>query len=289
MSAAYTAPEALQEACTRLAALGPQARMLAGGTDLIVQMKSGRVSPAEVIDLKRLPGLIGITQDDEGFLIGAATPCVQIAQHAGLRAAWPGLVEAASLIGSAQVQGRASLGGNLCNASPAADSVPALIAVGAQCLIAGPGGERVLPVAQLQAGPGRNHLAPGEILRALRIPAAQARQADAYLRLIPRTEMDIAVVGAAVCLQRSDNGHDIASLTLALGAVAPTAVLVTVPSVVGRPLDDTSLEALASAARAACKPINDKRGTAAYRVRVAGVLAQRAARIAWQRSEGVRS
>jgi len=289
MSAAYTAPEALQEACTRLAALGPQARMLAGGTDLIVQMKSGRVSPAEVIDLKRLPGLIGITQDDEGFLIGAATPCVQIAQHAGLRAAWPGLVEAASLIGSAQVQGRASLGGNLCNASPAADSVPALIAVGAQCLIAGSGGERVLPVAQLQAGPGRNHLAPGEILRALRIPAAQARQADAYLRLIPRTEMDIAVVGAAVCLQRGDNGHDIASLTLALGAVAPTAVLVTVPSVVGRPLDDTSLEALASAARAACKPINDKRGTAAYRVRVAGVLAQRAARIAWQRSEGVRS
>lgn len=289
MSAAYTAPEALQEACTRLAALGPQARMLAGGTDLIVQMKSGRVSPAEVIDLKRLPGLIGITQDDEGFLIGAATPCVQIAQHAGLRAAWPGLVEAASLIGSAQVQGRASLGGNLCNASPAADSVPALIAVGAQCLIAGPGGERVLSVAQLQAGPGRNHLAPGEILRALRIPAAQARQADAYLRLIPRTEMDIAVVGAAVCLQRGDNGHDIASLTLALGAVAPTAVLVTVPSVVGRPLDDTSLEALASAARAACKPIDDKRGTAAYRVRVAGVLAQRAARIAWQRSEGVRS
>jgi carbon-monoxide dehydrogenase medium subunit len=289
MTAAYAAPQALQEACSRLAALGSQARVLAGGTDLIVQMKSGRVSPAEVIDLKRLPGLIGITQDDDGFLIGAATPCVQIAQHAGLRAAWPGLVEAASLIGSAQVQGRASLGGNLCNASPAADSVPALIAAGAQCLIAGPTGTRRLPVSQFQAGPGRNHLAAGEILQALRIPAARPRQADAYLRLIPRTEMDIAVVGAGVCIQRSDDGLLISALTLALGAVAPTAVVVEVPAALGRPLDEACLDALADAARAACKPIDDKRGTAAYRVRVAGVLAQRAARIAWQRSEGVRS
>jgi len=286
MNAVYEAPHALQQACARLAELGPEARVLAGGTDLIVQMRSGRIRPAQVIDLKHLPGLIGITQDDSGFLIGAATPCVQIGRHEALRAAWPGVVEAASLIGSAQVQGRASLGGNLCNASPAADSAPALIAAGTQCLITGPAGERVLPVSGLQAGPGRNQLASGEILRALRIPAPQARQGDAYLRLILRTEMDIAVVGAGVFLQRSADGKHLSALRLALGAVAPTAVEVDVAHLVGQPMNDDTLSALAEAARAACKPIDDKRGTAAYRVRVAGVLAQRAARIAWARSQG---
>ncbi len=286
MNAVYEAPQALQLACARLAELGPQARVLAGGTDLIVQMRSGRIHPAQVIDLKRLPGLIGITQDETGFLIGAATPCVQIGGHAALKAAWPGVVEAAGLIGSAQVQGRASLGGNLCNASPAADSAPALIAAGAQCLIAGPAGERVLPVAHLQTGPGRNQLGPGEILRALRIPKPRPRQGDAYLRLIPRTEMDIAVVGAGVCLTRSADGQRIETLRLALGAVAPTAVEVDVAHLAGREMNDDTLGALAEAARAACKPIDDKRGTVAYRVRVAGVLAQRAARSAWERTLG---
>jgi len=286
MNAVYEAPRALQQACARLAELGPAARVLAGGTDLIVQMRSGRIHPAQVIDLKHLPGLIGITQDDSGFLIGAATPCVQIGRHAALRAAWPGVVEAAGLIGSAQVQGRASLGGNLCNASPAADSAPALIAAGAQCLIAGPAGERTLPVSRLHSGPGRNQLGPGEILHALRIPAPQARQGDAYLRLIPRTEMDIAVVGAGVCIQSSADGQRIESVRLVLGAVAPTAVEVDVAHLTGREMNDDTLRALAEAARAACKPIDDKRGTAAYRVRVAGVLAQRAARIAWARSQG---
>jgi CO/xanthine dehydrogenase FAD-binding subunit len=287
MSADYEAPESLQPACDRLAELGPQARVLAGGTDLIVQMRSGRLAPEHVIDLKRLPGLLGISQDEQGFLIGAATPCVQIGRHGALRAAWPGVVEAATLIGSAQVQGRASLGGNLCNASPAADSVPALIAAQAQCLITGPQGERTLPVSQIQAGPGRNHLAPGEIVRAIRLGHAASGSADAYLRLIPRTEMDIAVVGVAVWVQRSPDGQSIADLRLALGAVAPTALEVAVPGLKGQPLDDTVLAAIDQAARAACRPIDDKRGTAAYRTRVAGVLARRAAIVAWQRSQGV--
>jgi carbon-monoxide dehydrogenase medium subunit len=282
----YELPEALQQACQRLAHLGPQARVLAGGTDLIVQMRSGRLSPDHVIDLKRLPGLVGITQDTEGFLIGAATPCVQIGRHAALRAAWPGVIEAASLIGSAQVQGRASLGGNLCNASPAADSVPALIAAQALALISGPAGDRSLPIAEVPAGPGRHHLAPGEILRAIRLPAPAPRSADAYLRLIPRTEMDIAVVGAAAWIQRSPDGQSIAGLRLALGAVAPTAVLVALPDLTGQPLNADALQQIEQAARAACRPIDDKRGTASYRVRVAGVLARRAASLAWQRSEG---
>jgi carbon-monoxide dehydrogenase medium subunit len=289
MSAVYELPEALQQACQRLADLGPQARVLAGGTDLIVQMRSGRIAPDLVIDLKRLPGLTGISQDDQGFLIGAATPCVQIGRHAALRAAWPGLVEAACLIGSAQVQGRASLGGNLCNGSPAADSVPALIAAQAQCLITGPDGERTVPVSEIPAGPGRHHLAAGEIVRAIRIPAALPRSADAYLRLIPRTEMDIAVVGAAAWVQRSPDGRSIAALRLSLGAVAPTALSLDLADLTGRFLDADTLRHIDQAAQAACRPIDDKRGTVAYRVRVAGVLARRAVTLAWQRSEGART
>ena len=280
----FQAPATLQDALTLLGQAG-QTRPLAGGTDLMVQMRSGRMQAQRILDLKRIPGLIGIESGAAGFVIGAATPCAQIGEHAGLAAAWPGVVEAARLIGSTQVQGRASLGGNLCNASPAADSVPALIAAGAVLRVSGPAGARELAAESLQLGPGRNALAPGEVLVAIALPARAPRSGDAYLRLIPRTEMDIAVAGAAVWLAL-DADRRVSQARVALGAVAPTALRVdaAAQALIGSRLDDDALSRLAAAASAACRPIDDKRGTAAYRTRVAGVLARRAAAIAYERA-----
>jgi aerobic carbon-monoxide dehydrogenase medium subunit len=281
----YLAPTSVAAAVAALATAGVGARVLAGGTDLLVQMRSGRARPGLIVDLKRIPEMIGIRSDAGGFLVGAATPCATIGEHVELRRAWPGVVEAATLIGSTQVQGRASLGGNLCNASPAADAVPALAAAGATCVIEGPGGRREAPVESVQAAPGRTTLAAGEIVVAFRLPSPPPRTGDAYLRLIPRTEMDIAVVGAGVCITLDADGT-VTGARIALGAVAPTTVLVDAAgaALVGSRLQGDALDAFAAAARAACRPIDDKRGTAAYRMQVAGVLARRAALIAYQRA-----
>lgn len=281
----YLAPSTLEDALKALAA--PGARPMAGGTDLLVQLRSGRVRPDAVVDLKRIEGTIGIRETADGFVIGAATPGAVIGEHAALSKAWPGVVEAANLIGSTQVQGRASLAGNLCNASPAADSVPALIAARAACVIVGPGGRREVPVESIATGPGRTSLAPGEFVLEIRLPPRPARSSDAYLRLIPRTEMDIAVVGAGVNLTLDAAGV-VTQAHVALGAVAPTALLVPEAgaALVGSKLDEASLARLDAAARAACKPISDKRGTAEYRTKIAGVLARRAALIAYQRAGG---
>lgn len=283
MTPSYHAPRSLAEALPLLARAG--ARPLAGGSDLIVQMRSGRLAPAHLVDLKHLPGLIGIREIDGGFAIGAATPCAAIGEHAALRAAWPGVVEAATLIGSPQVQGRASVGGNLCNASPAADSVPALIAAGARCVIEGPAGRRECAVEALPAGPGRHALSPGELLVEIRLPPRAPRSGDAYQRLIPRTEMDIAVVGCGVNLTVDAQGR-VSAARLALGAVAPTAIRVetAAAALLGSSLGAAALDAMQAAVRAACRPIDDKRGTAAYRIRVAGVIARRVAEQAYLRA-----
>jgi CO/xanthine dehydrogenase FAD-binding subunit len=282
----YVAPTSVDEAVKALmSATG--AKVLAGGTDLIVQMKAGRASPGAVVDLKRIPGAIGIRRDaDGGFTIGAATSGAALGEDAALVKAWPGVVEAANLIGSTQVQGRASLGGNLCNASPAADSVPALIAARAVCVIVGPAGRREAPVESIQVSPGRTSLQPGEFVLELRLPPRPRRAADAYLRLIPRTEMDIAVVGAGVNLVLDGSGV-VTEAHVSLGAVAPTTLLVAAAgaALVGSKLDEAALEKLDAAARAACKPIDDKRGTIDYRTKIAGVLARRAATIAYNRAE----
>jgi carbon-monoxide dehydrogenase medium subunit len=282
----YVAPSNVDEAVKALMS-APAARVLAGGTDLIVQMRAGRQSPGAVVDLKRIPGAIGIRRGaDGGFIIGAATSGAAIGEHSELGRAWPGVVEGANLIGSTQVQGRASLGGNLCNASPAADSVPALIAARATCVIVGPDGTREVPVEAIQAGPGRTTLRPGEFVLEFRMPPRPKRSADAYLRLIPRTEMDIAVVGAGVSLALDGDGA-ISEAHVALGAVAPTCLLVpdAGAALVGGRLDEPALEQLDAAARAACNPIDDKRGTIDYRIKIAGVLARRAAAIAYSRAE----
>jgi carbon-monoxide dehydrogenase medium subunit len=281
----YIAPTTAEAAAAALAASG--AHPLAGGTDLLVQLRSGRVKPDAIVDLKRVAGAIGIRQEGGGFVIGGATSGAMIGEHAGLVRAWPGVVEAANLIGSTQVQGRASLAGNLCNASPAADSVPAMIAARAVCVIVGPGGRREAPVESIATAPGRTSLGAGEFVLEIRFPPRPARASDAYLRLIPRTEMDIAVVGAAVNLALDAAGV-ITQAHVALGAVAPTALLVAEAgaALVGHKLDEASLARLDAAARAACRPISDKRGTAEYRTKIAGVLARRAALIAYQRAGG---
>ena len=282
----YVAPTSVDEAIKALMS-APAARVLAGGTDLIVQMKAGRVSPGAVVDLKRIPGSIGIRREGGGaFLIGAATSGAAISEDAALVGAWPGVVEATNLIGSTQVQGRASLGGNLCNASPAADSVPALVAARATCIIVGPAGRREVPVETIQASPGRTTLQPGEFILEFRLPPRPRKSADAYLRLIPRTEMDIAVVGAGVNLTLDAAGV-ITEAHVSLGAVAPTTLLVAAAgqALVGGKLDEAALDRLDAAARAACNPIDDKRGTIDYRTKIAGVLARRTATIAYNRAE----
>src|SRR5262249_18422764 len=187
---------------------------------------------------------------------------------------------------STQVQGRASLGGNLCNASPAADSVPALVAARAVCVIAGPAGRREAPVESIQKSPGVTTLQPGEFVLEFKLPARPARASAASLRLIPRTEMDIAVVGAGVNIAVDDTGR-ITEAHVSLGAVAPTTLLVpdAGAAIVGSTLDDAALERLDAAARAACKPIDDKRGTVEYRTKIAGGLARRAAAIAYARAK----
>jgi len=282
----FVAPASVADAVAALGRGDGSARALAGGTDLVVQMRAGRVRPDVIVDLKRIEGLIGVREDASGFTIGAATPCAVIGEHAGLGCAWPGVVEAATLIGSKQVQGRASLGGNLCNASPAADSVPALIAAGAVCVIEGPGGRREAPVESIQAGPGRTTLARGEIVVEFRLARPEARTGDAYLRLIPRTEMDIAVAGAGVCVTLDAQGTVVAA-RVALGAVAPTTLRAdaAAATLVGTRLEPVALAALEAQVRAACRPIDDKRGTAAYRTKVAAVLARRAALIAYERAK----
>jgi CO/xanthine dehydrogenase FAD-binding subunit len=282
----YLAPSSVDEAVKALMS-APAAKVLAGGTDLIVQMRAGRQRPGAVVDLKRIPGATGVRREASGgFTIGAATSGASIGEDAALVRAWPGVVEAANLIGSTQVQGRASLGGNLCNASPAADSVPALIAARAVCVIVGPAGRREAPVEAIQAGPGRTTLQPGEFILEFRLPPRPARAADAYLRLIPRTEMDIAVVGAGVSLVL-DGAGTITEAHVSLGAVAPTCLLVAAAgeAIAGGKLTDAALDRLDAAARAACNPIDDKRGTIDYRTKIAGVLARRVAAIAYARAE----
>lgn len=279
----YFAPVSIAEAVSALKQGG--ARLMAGGTDLLVQMRGGRAKPKAIIDIKKLPGLIGVTQEHGGFLIGAATSGAALGEHEALCKAWPGVIEAANLIGSTQVQGRASLGGNLCNASPAADSVPALIAAGAVCIVEGANGRREIPVEQIQTGPGKTSLAPEEILLAFRLPARPAKSSDAYLRLIPRTEMDIAVVGASVSLTLDASGT-VTAARISVGAVAPTTLLVEAAgaAIIGSKLEEAALSKMDAAVAAAAKPISDKRGTAEYRTKIAIVLTRRAAIIAKHRA-----
>ncbi len=280
----YEAPADVEDAVALLAA-EEGARVLSGGTDLLVQMRTGAGAPPLFVDVKRIPRLCATSLDASGLRIGASVPAAEIFENESIRSLWPGLAEATDLIGSTQVQGRATWSGNLCNASPAADSVPALIACDAQAVVAGPGGERKVAVEGFTKGPGQTVLERGEFVVEFEVPAPAPRSADAYLRLIPRTEMDIAVVGAAVALTL-DEGGAVTAARIVLGAVAPTAIRVpdAESALVGSRLEDDALAAAAAAASAAANPIDDKRGTVAYRKKVSGVLTKRAAKIAYDRA-----
>lgn len=281
----YSAPTSLAEATRALAADGG-AKLLAGGTDLLVQMKLGLRSPQQVVDLKHIPELKSVELDDQRLLLGAAVSGAEVSAHPQISCLFPGFTEALALIGSSQIQGRASAGGNLCNASPAADSVPALIANRALCHIVGGEGSRTVPVEEFTTGPGSNCLADDELLVALEMPLPPPRSGDAYLRFIPRTEMDIAVAGAAVALTLDADGV-CTDARVAIGAVAPTALLVpaAAAALVGSRLDEASLAAAAAAASDAARPITDKRGTVEFRKSVVGVLVRRAAVIARDRAQ----
>ena len=281
----YETPETLDAAVALLAGADGVTRILAGGTDLLVQLRAGMIEPALIVDVKRIDEMRAITAEDGGFRVGAAVTGAELGEHAALKAAWPGVVEATELIGSTQIQGRATMGGNLCNASPAADSVPALIAASAVVSVAGPDGRRDVPAEQIATGPGQTSLAKGEMAVSILLPARPPRSSDAYLRFIPRTEMDIAVVGAGVCLTLNEDGT-CGAARVSLGAVAEVPLLVAeaADALIGTKVDDGALEALAAAASAACRPIDDKRGTKEYRIKVAGVMARRAAAIARDRA-----
>lgn len=285
MEIRYEAPHSIEQAVGLMQA-DPSARVLAGGTDLLVRFRAGLERPSAFIDVKRIPRLSGIELDEQGLRLGAAAPAAEIGERDDLRRLWPGLMEAVRLLGSTQIQGRATVGGNLCNASPAADTTCALIVNQAQCVIAGPGGERTVPVEAFCTGPGRTALERGEFLVELRLPRPRPRTADAYLRLIPRSEMDIAVAGAAVSLTLDAGGRTTAA-RIAIGAVAPTALAVpeAAAALVGTTPDEGAAERAGAAARAAARPIDDKRGTAAYRRAVVGVLTKRAVRIAAARAQ----
>ncbi|NEY91405.1 FAD binding domain-containing protein [Tabrizicola oligotrophica] len=283
----YHAPSSVAEAVRLAAGATGITRFLSGGTDVLVQLRAGMVTPDDLIDLKKIPGLREITRTpDGGWRIGAAVSGAEMGRHAALCSDWPGVVEGMRLVGSTQVQGRATLAGNLCNGSPAADSVPGMVAAGARVVVTGPAGTREVAVEEIPAGPGKTRLKPGEMIEAVLLPPRGAQGGDAYLRFIPRTEMDIAVVGVGVSLTLE--GGKVAAARVAIGAVAPTVLLVpeAAKAIIGTTLDDAAIAALADAVRAAATPISDKRGTAEFRKDVVGVLAGRAARIAHDRAKG---
>ncbi len=281
----YESPKTTKEAVALLSSEKGSSHILAGGTDLMVRLRMDMIEPDLMVDIKRIPATREIKKIASGFKVGAAVSGAEMGENKALVKAWPGLVEATNLIGSDQIQSRCTMVGNLCNASPAADSVPAMVAIGAKANIVGKK-RRTIPVEQVVTGPGATSLAKGELIESIQLPKGGTNIGDAYLRFIPRTEMDIAVVGVGICLTLSKGL--IKSAKVALGAVAPTVVVVPegAAAIIGTKLDDDALEELATACSEACNPIDDKRGTVEYRTRVAGVLAKRAAKIAFKRAGG---
>lgn len=278
----YAAPASLGEAVGLLTAY-PNARLLAGGTDLLVQLRAGRKETDLVVNIKRIPELNALHYDPKsGLTLGAAVPCYRIYGDATVSRHYPALAEVAALIGGTQIQGRASIGGNMCNAAPSADSVPLLIALGATCRIHGTKGTREIPVEDFCTAPGRNALQAGELLVSLQIPAPKPNSGARYIRFIPRNEMDIAVAGAGVQVVL-ENGS-FRSARIALASVAPTPLFVREAALDGKPVNDATIAAAADAARGAAKPITDMRGTADYRRHLCAVLTRRALESAVQRA-----
>ena len=282
----YTSPSSIKEAVDLLAEHGDRARMLAGGTDLLVVLRTGRLKPDIIVDAKNIPELNEITYDPKtGLTLGAATECYKIYSNAAVSKAYPGLIDCASLIGGTQIQGRASIGGNLCNAAPSADSVPILIALEVTCKIAGPKGTREVAVENFCTAPGQNTLQTDEMLVSLHFPPPVAHSGAHYMRFIPRNEMDIAVAGAGVSVVLEDSTFK--SARVALASVAPTPLFVKEAgeALVGKPVNGESVQRAADIAGEAAKPITDMRGTIEYRKHLCEVLTRRALNVAIERAK----
>ena len=283
----FESPKTVEAASAMLAATTGLAKILSGGTDLLIQMRNGMTKPELVLDVKGISEMMSIVIENGGYRFGAAVPCMHLVEHQAFASTWPGVTDGLNWVGSVQVRGRASVGGNVCNASPAADTVPAMIAAGATARIVGPSGMRDIPVEQIAAGPGKTTLAKGELVTSFFLPKRPARSGDAYIRFTPRSEMDIAVVGCGVSLTLDDHGV-CTHARVSLGAVAERALLVpeAAAALIGTKVDDAALSNLAAAASAAARPIDDKRGTKVFRTKLSGVLARRAAVSALNRAQG---
>lgn len=283
----FEAPETVDAAVSLLAGASGETRVLAGGTDLLVQLRADMIEPELVVDIKRISETRTVTEEDGGYRVGAAVAGAELKEHPSFSKTWPGVIYAFDLIGSTQIQGRCTLAGNLCNASPAGDSVPAMAAVGAIARIAGPNGTRDIPVEDVPTAPGKTSLEKGEFVVSIFFPKKADNTGDDYLRFIPRTEMDIAVVGSGVCLTLDDSGACTAAKVV-LGAVGPTIINCeeAANALIGTKVDEAAIEAAGAAATAAATPISDKRGTVEYRKKIAGVLTRRATATALERAKG---
>ena len=285
----YVAPKSIDAAVSILNQNGDQARMIAGGTDILVMMRAGRRLADIVVDVKEIPELNQMAYNPQtGLTLGAAVPCHRIYEDATLAAAYPGLIDAASLIGGIQIQGRASIGGNLCNAAPSGDSIPAVIALSGICNIAGPNGTRQLPAEDFCTAPGQNALQRGELLVSISFPAPQANSGANYQRFIPRNEMDIAVAGVGSSVVLDPSGQTFVSARISLASVAPTPVFSRAAgdSLAGNPVSDDAIRQASELAMADAKPINDMRGTIRQRTHLIGVLTRRTLNIAVARAKG---
>ncbi len=285
----FVSPSSIDEAVKTLATKGDQARIMAGGTDMLVQMRAGRRTAPLVVDIKGIPELNEVSYDaSKGLTLGAAVPCYQIYQNKALADAYPGLMDSALLIGGIQIQGRATIGGNICNAAPSGDAIPIVIALGGTCIIAGPNGTRQLPVEEMCTAPGRNALADGEILVSISLPAPVANSGANYQRFIPRNEMDIAVAGVGSSVVLDASGQNFVSARIALASVAPTPVFAKEAgdSLAGKPVNEDTIQAASEEAQKAAKPISDMRGTIRQRTHLIGVLTRRTLNNAIERARG---
>ena len=284
----FEQPKTAEAASALLAGTQGLAKVLSGGTDLMIHMRNGNIKPELVLDVKGIAEMNAITvEKNGGYRFGGAVSCMQLLENKAFAETWPGIIDGANLVGSIQVRGRATVAGNLCNASPAADTVPAMIAAGAIASVVGPAGRREVPVEQIPTSPGKTTLAKGELIVSFLLPKRAPHSGDAYLRFTPRTEMDIAVVGVGLSLTLDDKGV-CTDARVSLGAVAERALLVpeAAAALIGTKVDEAALAKLAAAASAAARPIDDKRGTKEFRIKIAGVLARRAAEKALARAKG---
>ena len=285
----YVSPTSLEDAIKLMAEKGPKAKALAGGTDILIQLRGGRYQIDRLVDIKKVPELNQFScSQNEGLTIGASVQCYKVYESPEVQRLYPAMIDSSSLIGGIQVQGRATIGGNLCNATPSGDNIPSLIAQSAQALIAGPNGQRTVPVEEFCTGPGRNQLADGELLVSMNIPPVKANYGAAFLRFIPRNEMDIAVANCGASVQLDESKQKIVSARIAIGSVGPTVIFCKEAgdSLAGAEANESSIEIAAAAAQKVASPINDMRGTVEQRIHLVGVLTKRVLRLAISRAKG---